>query len=550
MITHLSVRNYALIDHLSIDFQSGLSVITGETGSGKSIILGALGLALGERADHSSLSSSGEKCIVEVSFSITEKFKPFFSDNDLDFEATSLIRREIASSGKSRSFVNDTPVNLLVLKQLGMQLVDVHSQQENALLRDENFRFEFLDAMAENLTLKENYKRAYASWLSVKKELSELEESQLKASQDADYRAFQLRELDALNLDQLDQGEAELEASTLDNAESILTSLSEFKGLMEGDVGSIDGIQSALSRLQSIPNNARAEELAERLKSTLIELQDLCQEVENWSDEVEVNPSKLHEIQNQLDLLYRAQQKHGVKGVQELIKVRDELTQTSMNQDLATEHIEALRSQVNSEQDFALKVGHDLSKSRHDIVVAVQKSLTDLFAQLDLPHAHIEFCLRTSDELGIFGLDKIDINFSANSGSPLRAIENVASGGEISRVILAIKACFSGAMELPTLILDEIDTGVSGETAKKVAKVMASIGSNSQVIAISHLAQIAGQAQHHFKVSKELEEGQTKTTIRRLEDDERVEEIAEMMTGKSLTDAARESARTLLATNS
>jgi len=550
MITHLSVRNYALIDHLSIDFQSGLSVITGETGSGKSIILGALGLALGERADHSSLSSSGEKCIVEVSFSITEKFKPFFSDNDLDFEATSLIRREIASSGKSRSFVNDTPVNLLVLKQLGMQLVDVHSQQENALLRDENFRFEFLDAMAENLTLKENYKRAYASWLSVKKELSELEESQLKASQDADYRAFQLRELDALNLDQLDQGEAELEASTLDNAESILTSLSEFKGLMEGDVGSIDGIQSALSRLQSIPNNARAEELAERLKSTLIELQDLCQEVENWSDEVEVNPSKLHEIQNQLDLLYRAQQKHGVKGVQELIKVRDELTQTSMNQDLATEHIEALRSQVNSEQNFALKVGHDLSKSRHDIVVAVQKSLTDLFAQLDLPHAHIEFCLRTSDELGIFGLDKIDINFSANSGSPLRAIENVASGGEISRVILAIKACFSGAIELPTLILDEIDTGVSGETAKKVAKVMASIGSNSQVIAISHLAQIAGQAQHHFKVSKELEEGQTKTTIRRLEDDERVEEIAEMMTGKSLTDAARESARTLLATNS
>ena len=550
MITHLSVRNYALIDHLSIDFQSGLSVITGETGSGKSIILGALGLALGERADHSSLSSSGEKCIVEVSFSITEKFKPFFSDNDLDFEATSLIRREIASSGKSRSFVNDTPVNLLVLKQLGMQLVDVHSQQENALLRDENFRFEFLDAMAENLTVKENYKRAYASWLSVKKELSELEESQLKASQDADYHAFQLRELDALNLDQLDQGEAELEASTLDNAESILTSLSEFKGLMEGDVGSIDGIQSALSRLQSIPNNARAEELAERLKSTLIELQDLCQEVENWSDEVEVNPSKLHEIQNQLDSLYRAQQKHGVKGVQELIEVRDELTQTSMNQDLATEHIEALRSQVNSEQDFALKVGHDLSKSRHDIDVAVQKSLTDLFAQLDLPHAHIEFCLRTSDELGIFGLDKIDINFSANSGSPLRAIENVASGGEISRVILAIKACFSGAMELPTLILDEIDTGVSGETAKKVAKVMASIGSNSQVIAISHLAQIAGQAQHHFKVSKELEEGQTKTTIRRLEDDERVEEIAEMMTGKSLTDAARESARTLLATHS
>jgi len=550
MITHLSVRNYALIDHLSIDFQSGLSVITGETGSGKSIILGALGLALGERADHSSLSSSGEKCIVEVSFSITEKFKPFFSDNDLDFEATSLIRREIASSGKSRSFVNDTPVNLLVLKQLGMQLVDVHSQQENALLRDENFRFEFLDAMAENLTVKENYKRAYASWLSVKKELSELEESQLKASQDADYHAFQLRELDALNLDQLDQGEAELEASTLDNAESILTSLSEFKGLMEGDVGSIDGIQSALSRLQSIPNNARAEELAERLKSTLIELQDLCQEVENWSDEVEVNPSKLHEIQNQLDSLYRAQQKHGVKGVQELIEVRDELTQTSMNQDLATEHIEALRSQVNSEQDFALKVGHELSKSRHDIVVAVQKSLTDLFAQLDLPHAHIEFCLRTSDELGIFGLDKIDINFSANSGSPLRAIENVASGGEISRVILAIKACFSGAIELPTLILDEIDTGVSGETAKKVAKVMASIGSNSQVIAISHLAQIAGQAQHHFKVSKELEEGQTKTTIRRLEDDERVEEIAEMMTGKSLTDAARESARTLLATHS
>jgi len=549
MITHLSVRNYALIDHLSIDFQSGLSVITGETGSGKSIILGALGLALGERADHSSLSSSGEKCIVEVSFSITEKLKPFFSDNDLDFEATSLIRREIASSGKSRSFVNDTPVNLLVLKQLGMQLVDVHSQQENALLRDENFRFEFLDAMAENLTLKENYQRAYASWLSVKKELSELEESQLKASQDADYRAFQLRELEALNLDQLDQGEAELEASTLDNAESILTSLSEFKGLMEGDVGSIDGIQSALSRLQSIPNNARAEELAERLKSTLIELQDLCQEVENWSDEVEVNPSKLHEIQNQLDSLYRAQQKHGVKGVQELIKVRDELTQTSMNQDLATEHIEALRSQVNSEQDFALKVGRDLSKSRHDIVVAVQKSLTDLFAQLDLPHAHIEFCLRTSDELGRFGLDKIDINFSANSGSPLRSIENVASGGEISRVILAIKACFSSAMELPTLILDEIDTGVSGETAKKVAKVMASIGNSSQVIAISHLPQIAGQAQQHFKVSKELEEGQTKTTIRRLEDDERVEEIAEMMTGKSLTEAARESARTLLATN-
>lgn len=547
MITHLSVRNYALIDELSIDFESGLSVITGETGSGKSIILGALGLALGERADHGALSSSDQKCVVEVTFYISDIFKEFFQNHDLDFDPTTIIRREITISGKSRSFVNDTPVNLTVLKQLGVKLVDIHSQHEHALLGDENFRFEFLDALGANQAHKKEYQAAFETWDTIKKELFQLKETQAQAAQDADYRDFQFQELDALNLDQLDQETAELEASTLDNAEDILTSLSEFKGLMDSDLGALTRIQTGLARLQSIPNNSRATELSDRLQSVLIELIDLADEAENWSEEIEVDPSKLSQLQDQLDSLYRAQKKHNVGTVEDLRSIRDELEQSTLNQDLAAETIMKLESEVASTELIMREVGKRLSERRARVTTEIQESLNELFRNLDLPHAHIEFCLKKSDHIGPQGLDKIDINFSANPGSPLKPIESVASGGEISRVILAIKACFSQAIELPTLILDEIDTGVSGETARKVAKVMAGIGESSQVIAISHLPQIAGQAKHHFKVSKITNNDLTTTQIQQLNPEERVDEIAEMMTGKSLTEAARESARSLIA---
>lgn len=547
MITHLSVRNYALIDHLEIDFQSGLSVITGETGSGKSIILGALGLALGERADHSALASSSEKCVVEVSFSIDQRFHSFFNAHDLDFESTTLIRREITKAGKSRSFVNDTPVKLQTLKHLGEMLVDIHSQQENTLLRDQNFRFDFVDAVGQNQHHRSTFQQAFDSWTSTKSELKSLEERRMAAAQDADYQEFQLKELEALDLDNFDQQEAEEQASTLNHAEEILSALADARGLMEYDQGALENIQNALSRLQSLPQNARAKELAGRLESALIELRDIASEAENWSEQIEVNPQRLAQLQGQLDALYRAQQKHRVESATELRDIRDTLSQSSLDAGQLDEEIEGLKDRLAKQEAEALSLAAELSKQRKSVIQPVQESLNELLAKLDLPNARIEIALKSQENMSVHGLDDIEINFSANPGSALKAIETVASGGEISRVMLAIKAAFGEAMQLPTLILDEIDTGVSGETARKVARVMSAMGKQCQVIAISHLPQIAGQAHHHFKVLKTTEDGVAYTTIQSLDDNQRVDEIAEMMTGKELTEAARESARTLLA---
>lgn len=548
MIRHLSIRNYALIDHLEVDFEEGLTVITGETGSGKSIILGALGLALGERAQHNTLRDPEQKCIVEVTFRLQEDHKALFIEHDLDWESDTIVRREITPSGKSRSFVNDTPVTLQILKALGNTLVDIHSQHQNQLLKSKQFRYDFVDALAGTLELRSDFRRSYHALNQAQKELETCRQKIAEASRDKDYNEFQLNELEALNLDDLNQNDLENEVGLLENSESVIEVLNSLSYALEDDEKSVNAqLDATVRQLERLSGKVSSiDEIHERLNAVLLELKDIHYEVSSISGDIEINPARLEQLRNTLDELYRIQQKHGANSVEELLHIQQNLASSVTSTEDLEKEAECWQAEINRLTTICESQASELAAQRQNASSQIESNLESFLIALDLVNASISISWSDTEGLHENGKGQLQLLFSANRGGNLSPIELVASGGEFSRVMLAIKSALSEALKLPALILDEVDTGVSGEVALKVGKVMAFMANNMQVMAISHLPQIAGKARHHFKVYKKVEGDSTQTFMHKLDADQRVDEIAEMISGKALNDAAKESARQLL----
>ncbi len=548
MLEHLSIQNYALIDRLEIDLNSGLTAITGETGSGKSIILGALGLVLGQRADLHTLRDENKKCIIEATFSVHKNRKKYFEENNLDYYPESIFRREITPSGKSRSFVNDTPVNLTFLKSLGKTLVDVHSQQENTLLRERDFQLDLVDSLANQEHLLFGYRNNFHDYKSLSEKVTELKEKELNAKNDFDYFNFQLNELESEDLEDKNIEELEEELSTCEHAEEIKGTLYAATEILSNSdqalVPSLKNIANSLMQVSSY--NKSIADIETRLQSTLIELEDLSSEIEALGEDIEFDPLKRQELQEKLDKINQLLHKHRVSSVESLIEKRVELKNRIEDIDSLDEEIASLEKQRASVYLELQNQSNDLSKSRKLIIPQIEDSLHRVFKELGLVHAQLRISLEKSEELHPWGQDMISFDFRSNPGSAFQAIHKIASGGEQSRVMLAIKAVFSKSKTLPTIILDEIDNGVSGEVAKKVDKLMKKMSKYTQLLAMTHLPQIAGQAKDHLKVYKLSKADSTSTHIQSLNQKERIDELAEMLSGKAMSAAAKENARELL----
>lgn len=552
MLTHLRIQNYALIDSLSIEFRSGFSVITGETGAGKSILLGAIGLLLGQRADSKSLKDSEKKCTVEAEFYLAEYgMESFFENNDLDFEGGEcVIRREILSSGKSRAFVNDTPVQISVLKELGEQLVDVHSQHQNLLLNKENFQLEVLDILSDSTSLLEDYQDLFREYKSLKKQLKETIEQVEQSKADEEFLRFQLQQLEEAKLQSGELEELENESEVLSHAEDIKAALYQSDQVLNGSEGNgvLTSLRECSRSLQSISMvMPGVVELLNRTESCYIELKDIADELSNMSDGVEFNPSRLDFVNERLNTLYSLQKKHHVETVDELIDIATDLRNKLDVVDAGDEKIRELEEAVDVAYDKLLSKGKELTQLRRKASCDVEKQITDYLILLGIPNVQFKVDLTERNEPEGDGLDKVNFLFSANKNGVLQPISQVASGGEIARVMLSLKALISGAVKLPTIIFDEIDTGVSGNIAEQMARIMQKMGvAKRQVISITHLPQIAALGSTHYKVYKEDDELSTTSHIIELTHEQRVEEIAHMLSGSVLTDAALNNAKELL----
>lgn len=553
MLVHLSIKNFALIDELEIDLSGELNVVTGETGAGKSILLGALGLILGDRADKQSLSNKNSKCIVEGKFDISRyDLKQLFREFDLDFEEETIIRREISPEGKSRAFVNDSPVSLQVLKELGSRLVDVHSQHETLLLNNTPYQLEVLDAFANASEALNYYKTVFSEYKSLREKLSELELAEAEAGREKDFIEFQFKELEAANLESADQDALEQELQTLNNAESIKAALASASGaLSAGDINllsSLSGIRSGLSAFAKM--NPRLAQVYERLNAGYIELKDISSEIEDLGDQISHDPERIRLITDRLDLLYRLQQKHRVKLVAELLLLKESLNEKLQNFASLGDQIISAKKKLDETKQSLAKAGEKLSKLRNQAAPRMQKVLLEILGVLSMPNASLEISLEALPEPSANGMDAVRFLFSANKGGALREISRVASGGELSRLMLAIKSIVARSTALPTIIFDEIDTGVSGAVAASMGKIMEEMGGNMQVVSITHLPQIASKGKRHFMVYKHEGKDLTNTRIRELNRNERVEEIARMLGTGELTKAALSNARELLGTTS
>lgn len=552
MLTHLRIQNYALIDSLSIEFRSGFSVITGETGAGKSILLGAIGLLLGQRADSKSLKDSEKKCTVEAEFDLAEYgMESFFENNDLDFEGGEcVIRREILSSGKSRAFVNDTPVQISVLKELGEQLVDVHSQHQNLLLNKENFQLEVLDILSDSTSLLEDYQDLFREYKSLKKQLKETIEQVEQSKADEEFLRFQLQQLEEAKLQSGELEELENESEVLSHAEDIKAALYQSDQVLNGSEGNgvLTSLRECSRSLQSISMvMPGVVELLNRTESCYIELKDIADELSNMSDGVEFNPSRLDFVNERLNTLYSLQKKHHVETVDELIDIATDLRNKLDVVDAGDEKIRELEEAVDVAYDKLLSKGKELTQLRRKASCDVERQITDYLILLGIPNVQFKVDLTERNEPEGDGLDKVNFLFSANKNGVLQPISQVASGGEIARVMLSLKALISGAVKLPTIIFDEIDTGVSGNIAEQMARIMQKMGvAKRQVISITHLPQIAALGSTHYKVYKEDDELSTTSHIIELTHEQRVEEIAHMLSGSVLTDAALNNAKELL----
>ena len=551
MLQSIHIQNYALIESLDIDFHSGFSVITGETGAGKSIILGAIGLLVGQRADIKAIKTGATKCIVEARFNVSSyQLDSFFEAHDLEYDGEEcILRRELLASGKSRAFINDTLASLAQMKELGEKLIDVHSQHQNLLLNQENFQLNVLDILAHDEKELQTYKELYSEYKKVSRELSDILELADKNRLDEDYIRYQVEQLDEVNLQEGEQEELEQEAETLSHAEEIKASLYKVNECMSSDdVALLSMTKDCMQTLQGISRvYGQAQEWIERLNSCYIELKDLSHEIANAGEEVEFNPTRLDYVNERLNLIYTLQKKHRVSSIEELLAVAEEF-RTKL--DAITSYDDKIQELTQQKKDLYNKVleqGRVLTEYRTKSAKEIEQQMESYLIPLGMPNVRFAVELSDKKEPDAHGLDNVTFLFSANKNGTLQNVASIASGGEIARVMLSLKAMIAGAVKLPTIIFDEIDTGVSGSIAEKMALIMQEMGqSNRQVISITHLPQIAARGTTHYKVYKEDTDTGTNSHIRQLNEEERIHEIAHMLSGATLTEAALNNAKALL----
>jgi DNA repair protein RecN (Recombination protein N) len=548
MLQSLTIKNYALIKDLNLKPSGGLSAITGETGAGKSIMLGAIGLLLGERADSSVLFLDDEKCIIEGEFDLKNyDLKSLFEEEELDYLQHTIFRRELIPGGRTRGFINDTPVRLDAMKRIGSYLMDVHSQHDTLLLAEQNFQMNILDAYAGNSELKAAYLKAFKAYRQTKIKIDSLESELANLKKEADYNRFIFTELDEANLSSGEQEASEAQLNLLENAEEIKQKLFEAQALLDGtEFAALDQLRllkGIFSQLSKYSNDFQS--LAERTESILIEAKDILAEVENESDKIILDPEKAEIMRQRLDLIYRLQQKHLVHSVDELMQLRNNLSsKLGYSDDLEIE-LERLKKQSSKEIDELKEKALALSNSRTKVITGIAEEVAQLLGSLGMPNASLRIVL-SATELGVGGADKVSFLFSANKGLEPRELKEVASGGEFSRLMFVLKYILAGKTALPTIIFDEIDTGISGEIALKMAKMMRKMAENHQVITITHLPQIASAGLNHFFVYKDESAQKTVSRIRQLDESERVLEIAKMIGGDKPGEAALTSARELM----
>lgn len=550
MLRQLYIRNFTLIDELDITFKPGFSVITGETGAGKSIILGAIGQILGNRADARMVKAGCDKCVIEAHFDLSNyDMESFFDDNDIDYEPEDcIIRRELKANGKSRAFINDTPVALTTARELGQQLVDIHSQHQNLLLQKEDFQLNVVDIIAHNSQLLNDYRTLFDGYAKAKAALREKEEECEKDRANEDFLRFQADELVKAQLIDGEQEELEQELETLSHAEDIKGALFDADNLLSGDDRCItQSCKTMLSRLSDIGDVYPAiRQVTERIDSAYIELKDIARDISNLAESIDFDPARLTMANERLDTIYTLQKKHHVESVAELIAIRDSLTARLNDITNSEDMLEDMRRQVEDMHRKATEAAARLTESRQEAARHVTEQLLAQMTSLGMPNARFEIKFETK-ELAADGADRISYMFSANKNVPLEPIAQVASGGEVARVMLSLKAMISGAVKLPTIIFDEIDTGVSGRVAEMMAQIMRQMGrADRQVISITHLPQIAALGTTHYKVEKTDTDDTTISRMRMLGHDERITEIAQMLSGSNISDAAIENAKSLL----
>lgn len=551
MLTHLSVQNYALIDQLEIDLSNGLTIITGETGAGKSILLGAMSLLLGQRSDIQALQDKTKKCVVEGLFNIKDyKLKGFFEANELDYDETTAIRREVNPEGKSRAFINDTPVNLSILKELASKLIDVHSQHETLTLNHSEFQLSIVDTYARNETQLAAYKTIYKEYRAAQQKLNELTEKESQSKKDQDYFQFQLHELDAARLESGSQEKMEQELETLNNAESIKRNLSKAYDLLSsGEVNLVSSLAEVRRIVSDMAKfNSTLKELSDRLNSSYIELKDIAGEIENCESAITYDPKRTEKLSSSLDEIYRLQQKHQVKSIEELASIRNELSAKLSTISSLEEQINKLKIDLGKFHKDLLQTAKVLSREREESIPKIEKEIGKTLADLGMPNAQLRINNEKlpEKEINSNGLDRINFLFSANKGGDPRELSKVASGGELSRLMLSLKSLIARLTALPVIIFDEIDTGVSGDIADKMGSIMQKMADSMQVIAITHLPQIASKGKNHLFVHKEDKADKTYTRIKLLNKEERIQEIARMLSKNNPTPAAIKNAKELL----
>lgn len=550
MFKHLYIKNFTLIDELDIELHQGFSVITGETGAGKSIVLGAIALLLGQRADPKTIKHGTDKCIIEAHFDLTRYgMDDFFKENDIENDPEDcIIRRELMASGKSRAFINDTPVQLTMLKELGERLVDVHSQHQNLLLNKQDFQLGVVDIIAEDSQQLTKYQEIFRQYQQVRQELEALRENIERDRQNADFLQFQYDELTQARLVDGELEELEQKNDTMSHSEEIKSALYEADSAMTAEqTGIVSALRSALSSMKRIEKvYPAAEELVQRMDSSYIELKDISEEISGYLEDIDFDPAEMEAVINRLDRLYDLEKKYHADTIGELIEKRDELGKQLDCIENSDEALRNLQQKLDTLKESSQKEAVKLTELREEAIKKIEKEMKDKLIPLGMPHVRFDIQM-TTDELGINGQDKVAFLFSANASTPLQPISQVASGGEIARVMLSLKAMISGAVKLPTIIFDEIDTGVSGKMAEKMAEMMREMGQNGrQVISITHLPQIAALGSTHYKVEKQETTTGTTSSMTELTAEQRVLEIAQMLSGSDVSDAAIANAKQLL----
>ncbi|WP_298498481.1 DNA repair protein RecN [uncultured Algibacter sp.] len=549
MLTSLSIKNYALIDNLQVDFNDGFSIITGETGAGKSILLGGLSLILGKRADLSSLKDTSQKCIIEAVFNISNyKLKSLFKTEDFDYEPQTIIRREILPSGKSRAFVNDSPVNLSSLQLLGARLIDIHSQHQTLQLTSNDFQFQVIDALAKNEDALQNYKLELKTYKALQKELEELKNFQAEAIKEHDYNTFLLNELTEANLVEGELESLEEEYETLNNIEGIQEKLAEaYQLLSDDDLGILSSLTALKNVFQKLSSYASIyEDLFNRANSSLIEMDDLFSEVNIFQENIDADPNRLEFVDAKLKTLHSLMQKHVAATVSELITIKEQLEEKVSITENLDDTIKKKESEITSKESLLDGISKGIHNKRSEVIPELKKQLETILVDLGMPNAQFKIDALYSNSYFVNGKDELSFLFSANKGGSFNDLKKAASGGELSRIMLAIKSVLAKYIQLPTIMFDEIDTGVSGEISNKMGDIMLQMSKNMQVFSITHLPQIAAKGHSHFKVYKEDVNEVTQTNLIKLNHDERIVEIAQMLGGSEMSTSAIAHAKELL----